>query len=190
MSVWQVTLGLLLLAWPVLSCWPAYVQEAVEQSDVVLTAKVLHLGKRRGRGMNRVYNLVRLEVKSLMKGEDVFSDQVRNTLIGNHHEATFLEHPDTSTLDLSSSLTFGVDGVSATGTCSGRVRVRDVQLFFLKVKTRGELRKGHHEAVFKVASQPIKVTLEKLRMVEAAATKGECTYSLVLTSFLLYTTSL
>ncbi|KAK3875911.1 hypothetical protein Pcinc_019255 [Petrolisthes cinctipes] len=207
----MIIFGLLLLAWPALSCWPAYVQEAVDHSDLVLTAKVLHLGSRRGHGINRMYDLVRLEVKSFMKGEDVFRNHLRDrshhSRDRNHHlrdrshylrdrnhhlkdrshhlrdtnlegdeEATFLEDPDTSSsspLHLSTPNTFWVDGVSASGTCSGRVRVRDVQLFFLKVKTRAEVRRGHHHQeapVFKVASQPVKVTLEMLRMTEAAAT--------------------
>ncbi|KAK4302994.1 hypothetical protein Pmani_024950 [Petrolisthes manimaculis] len=221
----MIIFGLLLLAWPALSCWPAYVQQAVDQSDLVLTAKVLHLGSRRGHGINRVYDLVRLEVKSFMKGEDVFrnhhlrdrSHHLRNSSHHlrdsshhlrernhhlrdinhhlrdrNHHlrdtnlegdeEATFLESPDTSTsstLHLSTPNTLWVDGVSASGTCSGRVRVRDVQLFFIKVKTRAEVRRGHHHqeeeapVFYKVASQPVKVTLEMLRMTEAAATNKQ-----------------
>ncbi len=95
MKVVQVILGLLLVAWPAPTCWPTYVEEAVVNSDLVLTAKVTHLGSRRGHGVNRFYDLVRLQIKRIMKGEEVYRDHVTNTRLNHeaHHEVTMLEDP-------------------------------------------------------------------------------------------------
>lgn len=174
-----VTLVLLLMAWPAQACWPGYVEQAAAEADMVLTAKVTHIGSHRGHGRNRVYKLVRIMMKEFLKGEDVYEDYL-DTLdmdVGSEEEeeeVTILEDPldfinDPSKEDsLTTDGTISVDGVTTLGTCSGRVRVGDIQIFFLRVKTKAEVRNSASDAPFLVTSQPIKVNLEVLRLTKAA----------------------
>ena len=77
-----VTLLLLLFllvaaARPVLACWPDYVKQAAQQTDVVVMDKVVHLGSSRGHGFKKFYNLVKVQVKTFLKGEDAYRKHLR-----------------------------------------------------------------------------------------------------------------
>ncbi|XP_071551739.1 uncharacterized protein [Panulirus ornatus] len=163
---------LLLVAWPVQSCWPGFVKQAASEADMVLTAKVTHLGSQRGQGRNRVYNVVRIMVKEFLKGEEVYQQHMKtsHTYGGSEEEeVTILENPLDFLSDApTSDSTVDVDGVTTLGTCSGRLRVGDIQIFFLRTKTKDEVRNGQSEAIFQVTSQPIKINLEVLRLTKAA----------------------
>ncbi|XP_042222370.1 uncharacterized protein LOC121866737 [Homarus americanus] len=171
----SVTLAVLLVAWTAGACWPGYVEQAAEQADLVLTAKVTYLGSRSGNNRNKVYDLVRIQAKEFLKGDVLYQDYLRTLTEGlPEEEATMLEDPLDGISDLpqQGSLTLdntlGVGGVTDHGTCSGRVRVGDVQIFFLRIKTKDEVRKGHRDATFQVTSQPIKINLDVLRLTKAA----------------------
>ncbi|XP_063870501.1 uncharacterized protein LOC135105827 isoform X2 [Scylla paramamosain] len=159
---------LLVVAWPVLACWPDYVDQAAQDADVVVVAKVVYLGSHHGHGFNKFYNLVKVQVKTFLKGEEACRRHLR-LLSGNERpeweeEATVVEEADLSP----SSEVLGVDGVSAQGTCSGRVRSGDIMIFFLHIKSKAEVQKGHSaQAAFHVTSQPIKLNLSLLRHTQA-----------------------
>ncbi|XP_053635120.1 uncharacterized protein [Cherax quadricarinatus] len=180
----KVALALLLMACPTLACWPGYVDQAVEHADMVLTAKVTHIGPERGHSRNKVYSVVKIQVKEFLKGENLYKKYLKASRMAEgsqeeEEELTILEDPFDFTLDLSSENSpivdtiMGVDGVTALGTCSGRVRVRDVQIFFLGMKTETEISEGHREATFQVTSQPVKINLDILRLTKAAI-QGKC----------------
>ncbi|MPC81344.1 hypothetical protein E2C01_075954 [Portunus trituberculatus] len=159
---------LLVVGWPVLACWPDYVDQAVQDADVVVVAKVVHLGSHHGHGLNKFYNLVTVQVKTFLKGEEDCRRHLRHLPVNERpeweEEATVVERSDPSP----GSEALGVDGVSAQGTCSGRVRKGDIMIFFLRIKSKAEVREGHSaEAAFHVTSQPIKLNLSLLRHTQA-----------------------
>lgn len=178
----SLLLLVLLMTRPVLACWPDYVEQGAEQADVVVMAKVIHLGSSRGHGLNSFYNLVRIQVKTFLKGEEACRKHVRRLPVARDRPerekgATFVEAPDPPSRPPSDP-PLGVDGVSARGTCSGRVRVGDIMIFFLRLKTPAEVREGRSaEATFHVTSQPIKLNLQLLRYTQTAV-QGE--YAVVL----------
>ena len=160
---------LLVVVWPVFACWPDYVDQAVQDADVVVVAKVVHLGPHHGHGLNKFYDLVKVQVKTFLKGEEDCRRHLR-LLQGTERpeweeEATVLESADPSV----PSEALGIDGVSAQGTCSGRVRKGDTMIFFLRMKSKAEVREGRSaQAAFHVTSQPIKLNLSLLRHTQAA----------------------
>ncbi|XP_050707769.1 uncharacterized protein LOC126992988 isoform X2 [Eriocheir sinensis] len=156
----------LVMTRPVLACWPDYVEQGAEQADVVVMAKVIHVGSTRGHGLNSFYNLVRIQVKTFLKGEETCRKHVQRPEW--EEEATFVEVPDPPSSPPTDP-PLGVDGVSARGTCSGRVRVGDIMIFFLRPKTQTEVREGRSAAAtFLVTSQPIKLNLQLLRYTQTA----------------------
>lgn len=184
----SLLLMVLLMTRPILACWPNYVEQGAEQADVVVVGKVIHLGSSRGHGLNSFYNLVRIQVKTFLKGEEACRKHVqRLSVLRDMHEwemeATFVEAPHPPAPPPSDQ-PLGVDGVSARGTCSGRVREGDVMIFFLRTKAPAEVREGHSaEATFHVTSQPIKLNLQLLRHTQTAL-QGE--YLTVLCCAVLY----
>ncbi|XP_068211851.1 uncharacterized protein [Palaemon carinicauda] len=178
-----VLLALLLISGtPSLACWPDYIEKAGRDAQLVLTAKITQVGSTRGHGKNRTYKLVMVQIKDILKGEEVYLEHLKELL--SDEEATLLEDPldlsdevSEDTDDVGGALTssevhnarglMGVEGVRVSATCGGRVRTGDTQVFFLKAKSSVEVPRGTQSIVFEVTSQPLKVNLNILRLVEA-----------------------
>ncbi|XP_066971040.1 uncharacterized protein [Macrobrachium rosenbergii] len=179
-----VLLGLLLISGThTLACWPDYIEKAGRDAQLVLTAKITEVGSTRGHGRNRTYKLVMVQIKDILKGEEVYLDHLKDLL--SAEEATLLEDPfdlsdevSEDADDVGGALTssevhtskdlIGVEGVRVSATCGGRVRAGDTQVFFLKPRPSVEVTRDRSRVILEVTSQPLKVNLNTLRLVEAA----------------------
>ncbi|XP_042872177.1 uncharacterized protein LOC122253294 [Penaeus japonicus] len=161
-----------LLTWPAEGCWPRYIEDAVEESKVVLMAKVIHLEVARGQ---ETYPAAEIQVREILKGTEAYQDYLlpRHTsddLFGD--DATALEDPlddddDDDEPDIDDDV-LAVEGVTTSSTCAGRIREGDTRIFFLALKEKEEPGSRRQGVSFHVTAQPVKLNLNAMRWIKAA----------------------
>ncbi|XP_063597216.1 uncharacterized protein LOC134773900 [Penaeus indicus] len=162
-----------LLSWPAEGCWPGYIEDAVEESKVVLMAKVTHLEVPRGQ---ETYPVAEIQVREILKGADAYQAYLLPRHDGRlplDDDATALEDPlDDEEPEIDDDI-LEVEGVTTSTSCAGRIREGDTRIFFLAVEEGKDPRSRRQGVSLRVTAQPVKLSLNSMRWIEAAL-QGSC----------------